>query len=123
VTRMLAIGTDIVRVARLEKHAARPDSGFLHRSFTERELQVCGDRVSSLAGRWAAKESVMKALGAGLGEIPLTDIEIDRDADGRPVLHLHGEAALRAQQVGLNDWQVSISHDGDYAVAMVVASG
>jgi holo-[acyl-carrier protein] synthase len=65
----------------------------------------------------------MKALGAGLWEIPLTDIEIDRDADGRPALHLHGEAALRAQQAGLSHWQVSISHDGDYAVAMVVASG
>ncbi len=120
---MLAIGTDIVRVTRLEKHVARPDSGFLRRSFTEREREVCGDRVSSLAGRWAAKESVMKALGAGIGEVPLTDIEIDRDADGRPVLRLHGAAALRAEQAGLSHWQVSISHDGEYAVAMVVASG
>lgn len=120
---MLAIGTDIVRVARLEKHVARPDSGFLRRSFTDRERHVCGNRVSSLAGRWAAKESVMKALGAGLGEIPLTDIEIDRDDRGRPVVRLLREAARLADTAGLTQWQVSISHDGDYAVAMVVASG
>ena len=75
-------------------------------------------RGPSLAGRWAAKEAVMKAPGAGVGEIALTDIETLPDASGRPVVTLHGAAADRARKAGLNHWQVSISHDGDYAIAV-----
>ena len=75
----------------------------------------------TLAAFWAAKEAVMKALGAGVGEIALTDIETLPDASGRPVVTLHGAAADRARKAGLNHWQVSISHDGDYAIAVALA--
>lgn len=114
---MIAIGTDIIRVARLDK-----SDRFLRRIFTDAELELCAGRTQSLAGRWAAKEAVLKAFGVGLGELPLTDIEIGAQGT-RPVLRLHGAAAERAQQAGLTDWQVTISHDGDYAVAFVVATG
>lgn len=114
---MIAIGTDIIRVARLDK-----GEGFLRRMFTPAELEFCAGRTESLAGRWAAKEAVMKALGVGIGEVPLTDIEIGAQGP-RPVVRLHGTAAGLAADRGLTDWQVTISHDGDYAVAFVVATG
>lgn len=119
---MLAIGTDIVRIARWEKHAG-PGGSFLRRSLTGAEIEDCGGRSASLAGRWAAKEAVLKALGIGIGEVPLTDIEVLRTSSGRPAVTLSGQAAERAAAQGLTQWQVSISHDGDYAVAFVVATG
>lgn len=117
----LAIGTDLVRIARWEKYAT--DERFLRRAFTAAEIALCGSNASCLAGRWAVKEAVLKALGAGLGTVPLTAIEIDREPDGRPVLTLHGPALDRARAAGLTHWQVSISHDGEYAIAVVLGSG
>lgn len=115
---MPAVGTDIVRISRLSNLSS---PAFLARSFTAAELKICAGRSESLAGRWAAKEAVMKALGAGVGEVALTDIDIAREESGRPVVRLSGTAAQRARDVGLTGWDVSISHDGDYAIATVVA--
>lgn len=117
---MFAVGTDIVRIERLSQHSS---PAFLSRTFTPRELQICDGRADSLAGRWAVKEAVMKVLGAGVGEVALTDIEVEREESGRPVVGLSGAAADFARAAGLREWQVSISHDGDYAIAMVVATG
>lgn len=114
---MIAIGTDIVRIARLDK-----SERFLRRMFTADEIEICGGRAESLAGRWAGKEAVMKALGVGIGEVPLTDIEVHAEGT-RPVVRLHAAAADLAAAAGLSDWQITISHDGDYAVAFVVATG
>lgn len=119
-TAPLAIGTDLVRIARWEKYAT--DERFLRRTFTDAEIALCTGNASCLAGRWAAKEAVLKALGAGIGTVPLTAIEVGREPDGRPVLALHGQALDRARAMGLTRWQVSISHDGEYAVAMVLGS-
>jgi holo-[acyl-carrier protein] synthase len=117
---MPAVGTDIVRIARLADLAT---PAFRQRSFTAAELDICAGRTESLAGRWAAKEAVMKALGVGVGEVALTDIEIGREESGRPIVSLSGTAATRARAAGLTQWEVSISHDGDYAIATVLASG
>ncbi len=116
---IVAIGTDLARIARWEKHT----DGLLRRSFTPAEIESCAGRAASLAGRWAAKESVLKALGVGIGDVPLTDIEIVRVGQGPPVVVLHGAAAALAKQAGLTEWHVSISHEGDYAIAFVVATG
>jgi len=89
---------------------------------TAQEIELGAGRPESLAGRWAAKEAVLKALGVGIGEVPLTDIEIAAEGT-RPVVRLQAAAAELAGTAGLTDWQVTISHDGDYAVAFVVATG
>jgi holo-[acyl-carrier protein] synthase len=115
---VIHLGTDLVRISRFE---ARTDN-FLRRSFTEQELSLSGGKAQSLAGRWAVKESVLKALGVGMA-LPFTDIEVRSDALGRPVLVLAGVAAERASELGIEQWSVSISHDGDYAIAVVVGSG
>lgn len=114
---MIHLGTDLVRISRFE---SRTDH-FLRRSFTEKEITLSGGKAQSLAGRWASKESVLKALGVGMA-VPFTDIEVDADDLGRPVLNLAGVAAERASELGIVQWSVSISHDGDYAIAVVVGS-
>lgn len=119
---MIHVGTDLVRIARFERHAQTLGNAFLRRSFTDREVELSAGRTESLAGRWAAKEAVLKALGAGIADIPLTDVEIDQDPSGRPTLSLYREAASRSGEAGITAWAVSISHDGDYAMAVVVGS-
>jgi holo-[acyl-carrier protein] synthase len=113
------LGADLVYVPRLAKSLARP--GFAERAFTPTELAQCAARPESLAGRWAAKEATMKALRHGLGEIPLTDVEVDSYGGEAPRLTLRGRAEELAQDARWSDVSVSISHDGDYALAVVLA--
>ncbi|MFN8184085.1 MAG: holo-ACP synthase [Candidatus Nanopelagicales bacterium] len=113
---MLAVGTDIVRVSRFHDRG----ESFLRRCFTPGEIDLCAGQAQRLAGRWAAKEAVLKALGVGIGEVPLTDIEVLRADTGAPLLSLSGAALIAAGD--LTRWHVSLSHDGDYAVAFVVAT-
>ena len=115
----LAVGIDLVQVSRL---AARADHAtFLDRAFTPAEQQWCAGDPTRLAGRWAAKEAAMKALGRGLGQIPMTDIEVLAEPSGAPRLELAGAAADAAGAAGWTSWAVSIAHDGGYATAVVVA--
>lgn len=136
---MLYHGIDIVEVARIRQAAERWGRRFLLRVFTEGELADCdalgaAPRYDSLAGRWAAKEAAAKALGIGLSGLGaaafdaagaprpgLRDIELTRDADGRPHLRLHGPAAAAAAALGVATLAVSISHTRDLAVASVIA--
>jgi holo-[acyl-carrier protein] synthase len=113
---MLAVGTDLVRISRFHDRG----EAFLRRCFTPAEIELCAGQAQRLAGRWAAKEAVLKALGVGIGEVPLTDIEVTRAASGAPVLSLSGAAQTAAGD--LTRWHLSLSHDGDYAVAFVVAT-
>ncbi len=113
------LGTDLVRVARL---TSLRTPAFTRRTFTARELELCQDRAESLAGRWAVKEAVLKALAVGIAGIPMTDIQTDRNPDGKPLLELRGAALARSQELGIRHWDVSISHDGDYALAVVIGS-
>lgn len=117
-----SVGTDIVQISRMQRLLESIGSGFVKRTFTARELEVAGSRPQSLAGRWAAKEAVLKALGTGVTDLALTDIEVDQDDTGQPELRLHGETERRADAAGITAWALSISHDGDYAVAVAVAS-
>ena len=71
-----------------------------------------------MAGRWAAKEAVSKVLGLGVRGIGWTEIEIERLPTGAPSVRLHGRAARRSEQLGMGRIAVSISHEGDYAVAV-----
>lgn len=118
---MLAVGVDILEVERMARGIERYGDRFCDRFFTAREQEQCGGRAASLAGRFAVKEAVSKALGTGIGDVAWKDIEIISDHRGRPELVLHGSAARLATQNGLAEWAVSVSHTKTHAVGMAVA--
>lgn len=120
---MLAVGVDIIEVDRLARGMARYGSRFCDRFFTAREQEQCAGRAASLAGRFAVKEAVGKALGTGIGDVAWKEIEIINDERGRPVLSLHGAAARLASERGFREWAVSLSHTATHAVGMAVAVG
>ena len=118
------VGVDIIEVARIHRATARWGDGFLSRVFTPGERRHAGaSRVSAerLAGRFAAKEAVMKALGLGWSRMAWREIEIGGDSEGRPVVRLRGRAARAASRLGVRACLVSISHTRDLAVAHAVA--
>lgn len=120
---MLRTGVDLIEIERVKVTLARHGERFLARVFTAREQAACAGRVESLAGRFAAKEAVAKALGTGIWRqgIAWADIEVTRGPEREPQLVLHGAAAARAAELGLRTWSLSLSHDRTHAVAFVVA--
>lgn len=116
-------GVDLLEIPRLGAAVQRHGGRFLKRVYTPAELELCAGDTASLAVRFAAKEAVAKALGTGLGDVAWTEIEILRMENGAPLLNLHGKARLLADQLGLAEWSLSLSHSRDLAVALVVASG
>ncbi len=120
---ILKTGVDIIEIARLENIQAGIKKRFIERVFTAEELVATGQSTASLAGRFAAKEAVSKALGCGIGPVRWKDLEIKRAESGAPILVLHGAAVEIARQQGLTTWSISISHNQTQAVAMVVAVG
>ncbi len=120
---ILRNGIDLLEISRLKAVINRQGQRFLARVFTPLELEICADNPSSLAVRFAAKEAVAKALGTGLGAVAWTDIEILRSDSGAPLLRLHNNAKSLAEQLGLQEWSLSLSHTSELAIAMVVAVG
>ena len=124
---VVGVGVDMISVDRLAGSVARQPS-IVERLFTESErtLIARGDsdhaRARSMAGRFAAKEAVMKALGVGLGEVDFADIEVVGGRGSAPRIALHGRAAARAEALGVGSVSFSMSHDGGMAIAFVVAS-
>ena len=119
----LATGVDLIEIARIDEVVARHGKHYLERIYTPAELEQCGKRAESLAGRFAAKEAVAKALGSGIGDVAWKEIEVLGDENNAPLLTLHGEALKRANELGLSTWSVSISHSQSHSVAFVVALG
>jgi holo-[acyl-carrier protein] synthase len=119
---MLRVGVDMIEVARIEEAMARHGERFFSRFFTEGERAACADVAQRLAARFAAKEAVAKALGTGIGDIKWVEIEVVSDARGRPLVQLHGAALALAQQMGLQVWELSLSHTASHAIAFVVAT-
>ncbi len=119
---MLRTGVDFIEVARIDKAILRHGDRFFARFYTTQELIDANGRTPTLAGRFAAKEAVAKALGCGIGDVGWKDIEILKNPRGDPALRLHGAAAARAASLGLDDWAITISHTHEHAVAVVVAS-
>ncbi|MCK6474030.1 MAG: holo-ACP synthase [Planctomycetes bacterium] len=121
---IVGIGMDIVEVERIRAIYLRHPERFVRRILTENERAYVlrhADPTERLAGRWAAKEAALKALGTGLAEgIGWRDVEILPDDLGRPCLHLHGKAAGRAKQLGAGASHVTITHSRDSAVAQVI---
>ena len=119
----LRTGIDLIETDRLSRLSPEIRQRFIDRVYTDAEKAYCGENPEHLAGRFAAKEAVAKALGCGIGEVGWQEIEILNDEFGCPVLYLHGEAAKRAGQMGLSVWSVSITHLKTYAAAVAAAMG
>lgn len=103
------IGTDIVKIERI--HKALEKEGFLERVFTKKEREE-RKNPESYAASYAAKEAVVKALGTGFRGITFHDIEIFHEENGKPYLCLYGKKE--------NSWHLSLSHEKEYAIAMVL---
>ncbi|MGQ0633642.1 MAG: holo-ACP synthase [Planctomycetaceae bacterium] len=124
---VLAVGTDIVEVLRIGQMIERHGELFLQRVYTEDEIRYCQRRrqyTQHFAGRWAAKEAVMKTLGTGFSRgVGWRDIEVCSHKSGRPSILLRGGAREIARQIGIGDVLISISHCHAYATATAVAVG
>lgn len=94
---------------------------YLRRVFTDEELRECGPDPSRLAARFAAKEATMKALRREDEPVPWDSIGVRCDSDGRPALELRGEAAALARRRGVTEISMSLTHEGPFAAAVVVA--
>jgi holo-[acyl-carrier protein] synthase len=112
------LGIDIIKVDRIRASLERFGDRFTRRVLTEPEQRYVRGRPETMAGRWAAKEAVSKVLGLGVRGIGWRDIEIERLPTGQPAVRLHGRAAARAEQLGMERIAVSITHESDYAVAI-----
>ena len=119
------IGIDLVEIARIERAITRHDN-FVSRIFSSRERERCDD--SSRPGRryaacFAAKEAASKALGTGIRGFELREVEMLGDELGQPILILSGKAGDLARQRGVEEIMVSVSHSGEWAIAMAQAVG
>jgi len=121
---IVGLGIDLVHIPRMEKALDRWGDRFLGRVFTSGEKAYClAHRMpaQSLALRFAAKEACSKALGTGMRQgIAWRQMEVASEPSGRPVLRLSGAAMARAAALGAFSFHVSLSHEREYAVAVVV---
>ena len=119
------VGVDLVAVDDVEESIATHAEHYLARVYTEREIADCttpeGVDPRRLAARFAAKEAALKVLRPGEVGLSLREIEVRREPGGWVELQLHGPAAELARQAGLESFAVSLTHEGGYASAVVIA--
>jgi holo-[acyl-carrier protein] synthase len=119
------VGIDLIAVESVEESIRTHDERYLNRVYTQRELADCrtgsGIDAESLAARFAAKEATMKVLRPGAIGVPWNSIGVRRDPGCAPELELTGSAATLAGDVGISDFALSLTHDGGFAAAVVVA--
>ena len=118
-------GIDIVETERIKHMVAEHGERFLNRCFTADEQAYCARSqkrfYEHLAGRFAAKEAVLKVLGTGWrGGIAWTDIEITKEPSGQPKILLTGECLRIAKELGIERWHISISHIETHATASAI---
>jgi holo-[acyl-carrier protein] synthase len=120
-------GIDIVEVAQIGRWVEDARNPLIARCFAQAELDEIGDgpgRIECLAGRFAAKEAVLKSLGTGFGGgVAFSDVIIHRAPGGPPEVRLAGGAAKAAAERGIAVWQLSISHAGGLAIASAITLG
>jgi len=121
------IGVDLAQIPRLRRAVARWDERFLRRVFTDAEMAYCRarrDPIPHLAARFAAKEATLKALGTGLAlGTRWREVEVRREPGQAPTLVLTGRCRALARAKGADDALLSLTHDGDYALAHVLLIG
>lgn len=123
--RVVGHGIDLVEISDFGRLLEEPVAQFIDRHFTSAELIAAGtgiERTQRLAGRFAVKEAVMKALGVGWGAgVAFTDVEVVTAERGSPGVVLHRQLAELAQARGVASWIVTVSHGGNSAIASVLA--
>jgi len=122
---IVAHGIDLVDCPRIEQMIAKHGERFIKRVFTDNEqayAKANRNEIEKLAGRFAAKEAVLKLVGTGWrGKIAWTDIEIINNAAGQPQVTIRGEVARIAGELGIDHISVSITHTANFAIASAVA--
>ncbi len=127
---IVGVGVDLVEVERVRRALEHAKTGlrFRDRVYTEKEIEYCEGKVQgryqSYAGRFAAKEAVMKALGRGWGsKVGWLDIEILPFLGGQPKVSLLNKTSIYARELGIRSFSVSITHTKELAMAYVIAQG
>ena len=124
---IVGMGIDIAEVERVKAAIERHGEAFLRRVYTPRERQYCEkfkNKYERYAGRFAAKEATMKALGTGWSRgVRWVDVEVVRQGGGRPTISLAGEAAKVASALGVERVALSITHTSAQAFAQVIFEG
>ena len=122
---IVAHGIDLVDCPRIAEMVERHGGRFINRVFTEAEqayAKSTKNEIEKLAGRFAAKEAILKLVGTGWrGKIAWTDIEVVNNAMGQPEVTLAGEVKRIAENLGINHVSVSITHTANFAIASAVA--
>ena len=122
---VIGVGLDLVELPQFRALYVQDDLVVLGRVFTSFELaeaEHSTSQIDRLAGRFAAKEAVLKVLGGLQQGTAMTEIEV-RASAGQPTIHLSGQAALRAEKMQIKSWLLSITHTQNAAAAVVIASG
>ena len=124
---IIGCGIDLVKVERIEKIIKKWGNNFIFRIFTPLERDYCekkkDNKFQSYAGKFAAKEALLKALGLGLREANWKEIEIKNDELGQPIMGTSGKLKNIASTKGVSKYFISISHTKEYAVAQVILEG
>lgn len=120
---VIGIGTDIIEIKRIED-AIKMNPRFIKKCFTKKEQELFRmkkNNFQTIAGNFAAKEAVSKAIGTGFSRFELRDIEILRDEKGKPCVFVHHNAKEILDQLRISEILISISHCSEYAVAYALA--
>ncbi|MBN1393964.1 MAG: holo-ACP synthase [Pirellulales bacterium] len=124
---IIGVGTDITECLRIARMIERHGELFIERVYTDEEIKYCGARKQATqhyAGRWAAKEAVLKALGTGWRRgISWRDIEVRNEPGGRPVVAVRGGVKDLVEQLGAAEIHVTISHCRTHATATAIVVG
>ncbi|MCD6444058.1 holo-ACP synthase [Candidatus Bathyarchaeota archaeon] len=126
-TGIKGLGVDLMEIERLKRSVERRGRRLLEKIFTEEEIRYCfsmGEPYQHLAARFCLKEAVLKAFGLGLGRgVTLRDVEVKLDGLGKPYVEIHGRLKEKAEKSGVSRIIVSMSHSGEYAIAVAILTG
>ena len=124
---IIGCGIDLVKIERIEKIIKKWGDNFTSRVFTLLEREYCekkkGNKYQSYAGRFAAKEALLKSLGLGLRGVNWKDIEIENNELGQSIIETSGKLKKIASEKGVSKYFITISHTKDYAIAQVILEG
>ena len=124
---IVGCGIDLVKIERIEKIIKKWGDNFTSRVFTLLEREYCekkkGNKYQSYAGRFAAKEALLKSLGLGLKGVNWKEIEIENNELGQSIIETSGKLKKIASEKGVSKYFITISHTKDYAIAQVILEG